>query len=305
MDWQSNVERRSSRDVLVTLIGEIAPVAAVLLIAVLGLATVVLVVRRLSGAVAAASEPGWLIVWVLVAAILAAAARAAWFWSPRGGSTAADAIVLFVPLAALLLTAGTLSVTQTPPIVAVALWLVAAAEELATFALFATRVPHPLLPALRRRLAAWRPLAIPFPPRRAVAAGKSAQNAGASATQQGISGLALEGNPSRDLVGNVLQRIERVQSADAGDILSGSVATQFARGQATAHIHLAFCPPFDRVPRLDYRQVAGPAARVKVGQVLPHGVRFDVKLASPAPEPTRLVLDVRAALDQALSELGG
>jgi hypothetical protein len=91
------------------------------------------------------------------------------------------------------------------------------------------------------------------------------------------------------------QRFERLQSADGRDVLAGVTTMQLAAGQVTAHIHLAFCPPFDRVPRIDYRQIAGPTARLKLGQVLPHGVRIDVKLAAPAAERTQLRLELRAS----------
>ena len=91
------------------------------------------------------------------------------------------------------------------------------------------------------------------------------------------------------------QRIERVQAVDGRDILAGTLSTRLAAGQVTAHVHVAFCPAFESVPRLDFRQAAGPAARIKLGQVLPHGARIDVKLDAPPAEPVFLELEVRAA----------
>jgi hypothetical protein len=300
MDWQSNVERRSSRDLAGELFVELSPPAAALSIVVLGLATLVLVGRSASGALADTSAPGWLVAWVIVSALLAAAARAAWFASVRDRSLAAGAAVLFAPSVALVLTVATLSATQAAPIVVGVIWLIAVGEELLAFELFAPRPPHSLLPArLRQRLAAWRPSLTPASLPRVERAGKSAQGASDPAPESRISDFDLQSRPAGSLADEVLQRIERVQSSGGNDILTGSLATLFVAGQATAHIHVAFCPTFERVPRIDYRQVAGPAARIKVGQVLPHGARFDVKLASPAAEPTRLTLEVRAALESA------
>ena len=78
-------------------------------------------------------------------------------------------------------------------------------------------------------------------------------------------------------------------------MLAGTLTARLAPGQVTAHVHVAFCPPFPRVPQLDFRQVAGPPARIKVGQMLPHGVRFDVRLEGPSTEPATLCLEVRAS----------
>ena len=78
-------------------------------------------------------------------------------------------------------------------------------------------------------------------------------------------------------------------------MFSGSLTARIVPGQVTAHVHVAFCPPFANVPQLDFRQVSGPTARIKVGQVLPHGVRFDVKLEQPATDSASLCLEMRAS----------
>jgi hypothetical protein len=70
-----------------------------------------------------------------------------------------------------------------------------------------------------------------------------------------------------------------------------------APGQRSANLHLAFCPPFARSPRISVQQREGPAARVKEGQLLPYGARLDLKLAQAAETATSLVLEILVHAD--------
>ena len=120
-------------------------------------------------------------------------------------------------------------------------------------------------------------------------------DAAADDSIEAAANIGTEARPSRPVgLDRASQRIERVQLADGADRLVGTLMAYFAPDQITAHVHVAFCPPFAAVPRIDYRQTVGPAARIKVGQLLPHGVRFDVKLAGRPQAATQLVLEVRA-----------
>jgi hypothetical protein len=94
----------------------------------------------------------------------------------------------------------------------------------------------------------------------------------------------------------VLQQLTRSRTADGGDLLSGWLRVDLAAGQRTANLHVAFCPPFARAPRVSVQQIDGPEARVKTVQTLPYGVRFDLKVADEGPEASTLLLQFAAAV---------
>ena len=53
-------------------------------------------------------------------------------------------------------------------------------------------------------------------------------------------------------------------------------------------------PPLPVVPELSVKQIDGPEARVKTAQLLPYGVRLDLKLVAAAEEPTTNSLVIHA-----------
>ncbi len=95
---------------------------------------------------------------------------------------------------------------------------------------------------------------------------------------------------SESFAEDVTQRLTRSLSADGSETLSGWLRAPFVVGQRTGSVHVAFCPPFAAMPELEVEQVDGPEARIKTAQLLPYGVRFDLKLAAPAEEPVFVVL---------------
>ena len=88
----------------------------------------------------------------------------------------------------------------------------------------------------------------------------------------------------------VTQQLTRSQAADGTEELSGWLRTAFAPGQRTGSIHVAFCPPFATTPELEVEQRDGPEARIKTAQLLPYGVRLDLKLAAASAEPATVLL---------------
>jgi hypothetical protein len=101
-----------------------------------------------------------------------------------------------------------------------------------------------------------------------------------------LPGLQLEHPPD----GMVTQQITRVQSSEGSEVLSGWLRVRMAAGQRSANVHVAFCPQFARAPRVSVEQRGGPSARIKTVQVLPQGVRFDLKLAAPGAEAQTVLL---------------
>ena len=62
---------------------------------------------------------------------------------------------------------------------------------------------------------------------------------------------------------------------------------------------MAFCPAFERTPTVEFEVISGPPVRLELGQVLPLGARWDVKLAQSAKQATAILLRFTATLKAA------
>ena len=92
----------------------------------------------------------------------------------------------------------------------------------------------------------------------------------------------------------VLQQLTREKTADGLDRLWGWLQTSFEPGERTALVHVAFCPPFAETPKISVRPSAGPASRIKPSQVLAHGVRLELKLNFASRQLERVLLEFTA-----------
>jgi hypothetical protein len=88
----------------------------------------------------------------------------------------------------------------------------------------------------------------------------------------------------------VTQQLTRSKAADGTDEFAGWLRVLFASNQRTRVVHLAFCPPFQRVPELHVEQLDGPEVRIKTAQVLPYGARIDLKLSSSGESSVSVLL---------------
>ncbi|MDZ7616574.1 MAG: hypothetical protein U1E05_06185 [Patescibacteria group bacterium] len=148
------------------------------------------------------------------------------------------------------------------------------------------RHPTPPKPASPPRLARLRGLADRWMLRWLPAEPRQGQVADGTATEPPLSAEA----PAADVV----QQLTRRQLPDGVEELAGWLRVSFAPGQRTENVHLAFCPPFSAAPQLTIKQLDGPAARMKTAQLLPYGVRIDLKLSAPAEEHCRVSLEFLA-----------
>jgi len=264
-------------------IGELVPSLVVALVAVQASVSLVLVQRRLAGAL---GDPGPM---ALLAAGLFAVALAA---APRTLARAIHlplhsawilGVVWFLPTVALSLAMLALSVPSAALGAVAIIWAAAISAEawfwtpvVRAGAIRLRRNTQLAEPALRRgeSLPAHKPIESGTRPRKAAA----------------------------PLDPHVWQQTSRADEADGADVLRGTLRAFLAVGQRTAHVHLAFCPPFARLPQFDYRQTDGPAARVKLGQLLPYGVRLDVKLDEPAEASSTVLLELTAKEERAAAE---
>jgi hypothetical protein len=92
-----------------------------------------------------------------------------------------------------------------------------------------------------------------------------------------------------------LQRITRYRAADGTQAIHGTLLAEFTAGERTATLHVAFCPPFERLPTVEVETVDDSAADVKVAQLLHNGVQIDVRLPEPADENTSVTIELLAA----------
>jgi hypothetical protein len=93
---------------------------------------------------------------------------------------------------------------------------------------------------------------------------------------------------------DLVQQIMRLRTS-SGEMVEARLRADFAQGQRVANVHVAFCPPFAVVPIVEFEQTSGPEARVRIGQLLPQGVRLDLKLATPGPASVEIALSAEAS----------
>lgn len=89
---------------------------------------------------------------------------------------------------------------------------------------------------------------------------------------------------------DISQQITRRREA-AGEVIEGWLRAPVAAGQRHATAHIAICPPLEGIAEGFAEQCDGPSANVRVGLLLPQGVRFDVKLDQPAEHDAAVTIE--------------
>ena len=236
--------------------------------------------RRLAGALENPLDVAALLFTGLLAVTAAGGIRLGWRSQPaKGIATRADWIVMLSTSAPLIALATALCTAGTPIAGFAIFWTLLAAEEGWAWHRFVSRR------AVSISWIAWRRLRWDRPQRPAPHAPR-----GAPASHAPRRPVAADEIPSED----VTQQLIRSRAADGAEELSGWLRPTFAAGQRTGSIHVAFCPPFAAAPELAVEQIDGPEARIKTAQLLPYGVRLDLKLAAAADQPTTILLQFSA-----------
>jgi hypothetical protein len=166
-----------------------------------------------------------------------------------------------LPTVVSLAAAAALSLRESSPWGLAALWAIVAAEEAASWRAV-LRQPR------RHRVA--------FP---AVAAPRPLQIAPVSDESDADVADAVD-DP------NVSQSVTRRRDERGAEVMEGWVRAEFAAAQRHATVHVAICPPLERVPQCFAELGDGPPGDVKIAQVLPWGVRLEIKLDEPTQHPT-------------------
>ena len=92
----------------------------------------------------------------------------------------------------------------------------------------------------------------------------------------------------------LLQQLTRSRAADGCEAIHGTLVAEFALGERTAVVHVAFCPPFERLPSVEVEVVDGPACDVKLAQVLHQGARLEARLSRASTASQRVTIDFAA-----------
>jgi hypothetical protein len=251
-----------------------------IVLGLLSTTALILVARRLAGALANPLEPATLLIVAAMAATTAVAIRLSWLSPPLGDSLPGidRAVMILTSLAVAGLGAG-LCLPGTSAVGMFLLWTLLGAEE--SWA-WGWRIRHGFEPG-------------PSAARPSV----RTDLAHAGPTHHSRSSITSRAAPIVDaedvvLPKNVTQQLTRSQAADGAEELSGWLRIAFVAGQRTGSLHVAFCPPFAATPELAVEQLDGPEARMKTAQLMPYGARLDLKLASAAEQPTTVLLQFSA-----------
>jgi hypothetical protein len=100
--------------------------------------------------------------------------------------------------------------------------------------------------------------------------------------------------PAADRVpGRLRQRFTRYDGREGGDRLRGRINIEVGAGTRLAQGHVGFCPAFATTPAVEVStDYDGVEATVTAAEVLPWGVRVEVRLAEPAEEPLEIPVDL-------------
>lgn len=294
---------------------EIARWSAPTLVVMLCGTAAVAVWRRLAEQLSHPLTPASLLLVGALTAGTAWGSRLTWSRQSRGSRpTPLDRLVTVAPTAAVLAMGAALSLRHTDPGGLIAFWVVLSVGELAIWGPMAWRRLRGK-PAIRPQRVD--PPHVPSPhtsptespPTAPVSTGPLSTASVPSESLSTAASAPLESPPTVSSVAeslltedlpaglspawpadDVLQQLVRSRAADGSERLAGWLRIPFAAGQRTGSEHVAFCPPFDRTPHVAVEQLDGPAVRVKTAQLLPHGVRLDLKLAAVTEEPVAVIL---------------
>jgi hypothetical protein len=236
----------------------------------------VLFIRRVAGAFQQPLESAPLIaIGATIAAVAALVRMTALRPARRGAASWPDRLRFAGPSIAVMLLGYTLSLPGSTAWSVAIFWTVLLAEEAGCWFTILRR--HPLrLPQFR-----W-PLR-PVPP----ILTRSASEA--------IAEFPVD-SPADQLPPDVLQQITRARASDGAEVITGHLRCDFAPGERSQTLHVAFCPPLDATPTLTLHQLSGPSATIRPTQVHPYGARLDLRLSTTPRDAATLTLQFTAQL---------
>ncbi len=94
---------------------------------------------------------------------------------------------------------------------------------------------------------------------------------------------------------DVCQQLTRLRAEEEGDSVAGLLRAKFSPQQRSHSLHVAFCPPMVRRPKVTVVQLKGPRTRIKAAEVQPFGIRFDLRLVTASPTQQDVVIHFEAS----------
>jgi hypothetical protein len=255
----------------------IVGVLAATLTVALALASVFIGIRRIDGHLGEPLSPIALLATGAIVATAAAGAR--WLaWGAHVVSTNGRAVIIrWLPGVAAVALAGGVSLPGSSLAGLGLLWFAIVAEEVLIWRRSsAARLPAAIARDQRRE--SWTPTLAPSDRREAALL------------------------PERDALsptGDVVQRLVRTQAAGV-DRIQGWLKAELEPNERNATLHVAFCPPFDEMPNLTVVQIAGPECRIKTGQLLPFGIRLELRRQVVGGEKGIVIIEFSAQASLAM-----
>jgi hypothetical protein len=236
------------------------------LTALVAVCAVLLLSRRIAGALVEPPSIPALILTVTMGCLVAIAAG--FINSIRGDESARSALFVAATAAISLLLLGiALSIPGASPFGVLMMWLVIAGAEAALLTQY------------------WQ---------RSRGVGTSNLRFGLSRTPQVSDSAADESDADWQALTST-QRLNYHRRDDGRLAVDGWIRLDFVADQRTVMAHVAFCPAFEERPKLEAEPLVGPACEVRPTLVLPWGVRWEVRLDAPAAVPTSVVLGFSAS----------
>lgn len=237
--------------------------------AVLCVLAVCIVIRRLAGGLQQPLDASNLILTALL--LITAASTARLGWRSLGASRNATILVwlYFATITTVVvLVAASISRSESPAWALAVFWLSCVAAETSWW-----------IVTLRRH--AWR---------NAVRALANDTDTRVSESHSARPAADLTDSPQ--LRAEVTQQLTRARGEHGGELLYGLLRADFQAGERTQTLHVAFCPPLDKLPELTVEQIEGPHLSIKPTQVETFGARLDLRLEKPARGPSSAVVEL-------------
>jgi hypothetical protein len=91
-----------------------------------------------------------------------------------------------------------------------------------------------------------------------------------------------------------LQQLTRYRSPDGTHSIHGTLLVEFKPGDRSTAIHVAFCPPFERLPMVEVEVEDDACASAKLTQLLHHGVEIEVRRSEAFDEQQSVTVQLFA-----------
>ncbi|MDA1053840.1 MAG: hypothetical protein O3C40_25610 [Planctomycetota bacterium] len=213
---------------------------------------IAVVARGLLGAFEAPQSANFLMLVAVTAEVLASLFRVVWLRLHSDATRRRTLVGRFViPSICVLCVAVAMSLTQANHWAVGSLWLVIAGGELAW----------------------WRP------------AMRSARLAALTVKSDANEPVEEDDEPidaEEELGANVMQQVTRSRNDDGVEVISGVLRAEFAPGERTHNLHVAFCPPLAYEPNVVAHQLDGSPLIIRVAQSEIFGARIELRRAAAA-----------------------